>query len=77
MVTSFAATTGVKVVKLESQLKKAEARTMKLEAYTRRFNFMFYGVDEAQTEDTEKETRKVLVENLNLIPPGLFWSSWD
>ena len=31
---SFAATTGVKVVKLESQLIKAETRNIKLEAYT-------------------------------------------
>ena len=58
---SFAATTGVKVVKLEFQLKKAEARKIKLEAYTRRSNLTFYGVDEAQAEDTEKEVRKVWV----------------
>ena len=35
---------------------------------------MFYCVDEAQTEDTEKEVRKVLVENLTKMPkpkPGL------
>ena len=30
---------------------------------------MFYGVDEVQTEDTEKEVRKVLVENLKMPKP--------
>ena len=35
---SFAATTGMKVVQLESQLRKTEDRIIKLEAYTRRSN---------------------------------------
>ena len=66
---SCAATTGVKVVKFESQLNKAVARNIKLEAYTRRSNLTFYGVDEFQTEDTEKEVRKVLAENLKMPKP--------
>lgn len=63
---SFAATTGVQLVKTQTELDKQIARNIKLEAYTRRSNIMVYGVEDNKSEDTTEVFRKTLVGKLKI-----------